>query len=30
MITSKIEYLGELRTKATHLQSGNEILEVTI
>lgn len=26
MITAKIEYLGELRTKATHLQSGNEII----
>ncbi len=26
MITSKIEYLGELRTKASHLQSGNEII----
>ena len=26
MITSKITYLGELRTKATHLQSGNEII----
>lgn len=26
MYTSKIEYLGELRTEATHLQSGNQIL----
>ena len=26
MITSKIEYLGELRTNAIHLQSGNSIL----
>ena len=26
MITSKIEYLGGLRTKCTHLQSGKEIL----
>ncbi len=26
MITSKITYLGELRTEATHLQSGNQIL----
>ncbi len=26
MHTSKIEYLGELRTEATHLQSGNQII----
>lgn len=26
MQTSKIEYLGELRTEATHLQSGNQII----
>ncbi len=26
MYTSKIEYLGELRTEATHLQSGNQII----
>jgi uncharacterized OsmC-like protein len=26
MSTSKVAYLGELRTKATHLQSGAEIL----
>ncbi len=26
MLTSKIEYLGELRTQATHLQSGNQII----
>lgn len=26
MITSKVEYLGELRTKCTHLQSGTEII----
>ena len=26
MLTSKITYLGELRTEATHLQSGNQIL----
>lgn len=26
MITSKVEYLGELRTKCTHLKSGTEIL----
>ena len=26
MYTSKIEYLGELRTEATHLQSGKQII----
>lgn len=26
MSTSKVEYLGNLRTKATHLQSGTEII----
>ena len=26
MLTSKITYLGELRTEATHLQSGNKII----
>lgn len=26
MLTSKIEYLGELRTQATHLQSNNQII----
>lgn len=26
MITSKVEYLGDLRTKCTHLKSGTEII----
>ena len=26
MITSKVEYLGDLRTKCTHLQSQTEII----
>ncbi|MDC0100175.1 OsmC family protein, partial [Crocinitomicaceae bacterium] len=26
MATSKVEYLGGLRTKATHLKSGSEIV----
>ncbi len=26
MVTSKVIYLGELRTEATHLQSGNKIV----
>ena len=26
MVTSKVEYLGELRTRATHVRSGNEII----
>ncbi len=26
MLTSKIEYLGELRTQATHLLSGNQLI----
>lgn len=26
MITSRVDYLGELRTKCTHLQSGTEII----
>lgn len=26
MITAKVEYLGELRTKCTHVRSGNEII----
>lgn len=26
MYTSKIEYLGELRTEATHLQSGKQVI----
>ncbi len=26
MVTSKIEYLGELRTKAIHLQSGSQMI----
>lgn len=26
MITAKVEYLGELRTRATHLQSGESII----
>jgi len=26
MITAEVEYLGELRTKCTHIQSGTEII----